>query len=285
MAGADREPARDGAAISTKRGGAPRRRPRHGGGPSRRRSRRSRGSPRDHIARALASLRAHASCRPRPGSTAGSRATSGALDARRARGPRPVRRQGRLRRTATAAGASPTRPSTTSACRRRTAAAARRSSCRPRTTPSRPRACASGSGPRPTCTTARSRASRRWSPTMPTGWSPARPSRPTCRGGLRPRRRRSARQLVAFLADPVERGPAAAGEPAARGRWSPAHRPGRGARRPRSARRTAASPPRAVLLRVGEALRIVNDDTRTHNVRVDGPGLSFSSDAQSPATR
>ena len=40
--------------------------------------------------------------------------------------------------------------------------------------------------------------------------------------------------------------------------------------------------PGAVLLRVGEALRIVNDDTRTHNVRLDGPGLSFSSDAQSP---
>ena len=40
--------------------------------------------------------------------------------------------------------------------------------------------------------------------------------------------------------------------------------------------------PGAVLLRVGQALRIVNDDTRTHNVRLDGPGLSFSSEAQSP---
>ena len=40
--------------------------------------------------------------------------------------------------------------------------------------------------------------------------------------------------------------------------------------------------PGAILLRVGEALRIINDDTRIHNVRVDGPGLSFSSDAQNP---
>ncbi|WP_197659488.1 cupredoxin domain-containing protein, partial [Listeria monocytogenes] len=39
--------------------------------------------------------------------------------------------------------------------------------------------------------------------------------------------------------------------------------------------------PGAVLLRVGQALRVVNDDTRTHTVRVDGPALSFSSDAQS----
>jgi cytochrome c peroxidase len=40
--------------------------------------------------------------------------------------------------------------------------------------------------------------------------------------------------------------------------------------------------PGAVLLRVGQALRIVNDDTRTHNVRIDGPGLSFNSDGQNP---
>lgn len=40
--------------------------------------------------------------------------------------------------------------------------------------------------------------------------------------------------------------------------------------------------PGAVLLKVGEVLRIVNDDTRTHNVRIDGPGLNLNSDAQSP---
>ncbi len=40
--------------------------------------------------------------------------------------------------------------------------------------------------------------------------------------------------------------------------------------------------PGAILLKVGEALRILNDDTRTHNVRVDGSEMSFNSDAQSP---
>ncbi len=40
--------------------------------------------------------------------------------------------------------------------------------------------------------------------------------------------------------------------------------------------------PGAILLKVGQALKIVNDDTRTHNVRIDGPGLSVSSDAQNP---
>ena len=40
--------------------------------------------------------------------------------------------------------------------------------------------------------------------------------------------------------------------------------------------------PGAILLKAGEALRIVNDDTRTHNVRVDGQGMSFNSDGQNP---
>jgi cytochrome c peroxidase len=40
--------------------------------------------------------------------------------------------------------------------------------------------------------------------------------------------------------------------------------------------------PGAILLKVGEALRILNDDTRTHNVRLDGANASFNSDAQSP---
>ena len=40
--------------------------------------------------------------------------------------------------------------------------------------------------------------------------------------------------------------------------------------------------PGAILVRMGEALRILNDDTRIHNVRVDGPGMSFSSDGQNP---
>jgi cytochrome c peroxidase len=40
--------------------------------------------------------------------------------------------------------------------------------------------------------------------------------------------------------------------------------------------------PGAVSLRAGETLTIVNDDTRTHNVRMDAPGFQFSSDAQAP---
>jgi cytochrome c peroxidase len=40
--------------------------------------------------------------------------------------------------------------------------------------------------------------------------------------------------------------------------------------------------PGAVLLRLGQTLRIVNDDKRVHNVRIDGPGLSYSADAQNP---
>jgi cytochrome c peroxidase len=40
--------------------------------------------------------------------------------------------------------------------------------------------------------------------------------------------------------------------------------------------------PDAVTLKKGEALTIVNDDTRTHNVRIDDLRLSFSSDAQAP---
>jgi len=40
--------------------------------------------------------------------------------------------------------------------------------------------------------------------------------------------------------------------------------------------------PTSVLLTVGEALRILNDDTRVHNVRLDGPDKSFNSDAQNP---
>jgi cytochrome c peroxidase len=40
--------------------------------------------------------------------------------------------------------------------------------------------------------------------------------------------------------------------------------------------------PGAILLKVGQALKIVNDDTRTHNVRVDGGSMSVNSDAQNP---
>jgi cytochrome c peroxidase len=40
--------------------------------------------------------------------------------------------------------------------------------------------------------------------------------------------------------------------------------------------------PGAVAIGVGQALTIVNDDTRTHNVRVDDPRMSFSSEAQEP---
>ena len=40
--------------------------------------------------------------------------------------------------------------------------------------------------------------------------------------------------------------------------------------------------PGAVVLKAGESLSILNDDTRVHNVRLDGPGKSFNSDAQNP---
>lgn len=40
--------------------------------------------------------------------------------------------------------------------------------------------------------------------------------------------------------------------------------------------------PGAILLKMGEALRILNDDTRTHNVRVDNADMSFNSDGQNP---
>ncbi|WP_243371413.1 cytochrome c peroxidase [Microvirga solisilvae] len=40
--------------------------------------------------------------------------------------------------------------------------------------------------------------------------------------------------------------------------------------------------PSAILLKVGEALRILNDDTRTHNVRVDSAEMNFNSDGQNP---
>jgi cytochrome c peroxidase len=40
--------------------------------------------------------------------------------------------------------------------------------------------------------------------------------------------------------------------------------------------------PGAILLKAGEILRILNDDTRVHNVRLDGQARSFNSDAQNP---
>jgi cytochrome c peroxidase len=40
--------------------------------------------------------------------------------------------------------------------------------------------------------------------------------------------------------------------------------------------------PRSVLVEIGRALAIVNDDTRTHQVRVDDPRFSFASGAQEP---
>ena len=40
--------------------------------------------------------------------------------------------------------------------------------------------------------------------------------------------------------------------------------------------------PGSVLIRVGEALTVVNEDTRTHNVRIDDPRMTFSSEAQEP---
>jgi cytochrome c peroxidase len=40
--------------------------------------------------------------------------------------------------------------------------------------------------------------------------------------------------------------------------------------------------PGAVVMAVGEALRFVNDDTRTHNVRVDDPRMPAFSEAQEP---
>jgi cytochrome c peroxidase len=43
--------------------------------------------------------------------------------------------------------------------------------------------------------------------------------------------------------------------------------------------------PGAVTLKKGEAITIVNDDTRTHNVRVDDPRFRFSSEAQAPGNQ
>lgn len=40
--------------------------------------------------------------------------------------------------------------------------------------------------------------------------------------------------------------------------------------------------PGAILPRAAEVLRLLDDDTRAHNVRVDGPNLSFNSDGQNP---
>jgi cytochrome c peroxidase len=40
--------------------------------------------------------------------------------------------------------------------------------------------------------------------------------------------------------------------------------------------------PTAVSIGIGQALTVVNEDTRTHNVRIDDPRLTFSSDAQEP---
>ena len=35
-------------------------------------------------------------------------------------------------------------------------------------------------------------------------------------------------------------------------------------------------------LRAGQSLTIVNDDKRTHNVRIDDPRMTFTSNAQEP---
>ncbi|GGG49519.1 cytochrome c peroxidase [Chelatococcus composti] len=43
--------------------------------------------------------------------------------------------------------------------------------------------------------------------------------------------------------------------------------------------------PDHVRIRAGEGLTVINDDTRTHNVRVDDPRLTFSSGAQEPGDR
>jgi cytochrome c peroxidase len=43
--------------------------------------------------------------------------------------------------------------------------------------------------------------------------------------------------------------------------------------------------PQAVTAGIGQGLTIVNDDTRTHNVRIDDPRMSFSSEAQEPGDK
>ena len=43
--------------------------------------------------------------------------------------------------------------------------------------------------------------------------------------------------------------------------------------------------PQAVTIRTREALTIVNDDTRTHTVRIDDPRMTFSSEAQEPGDK
>jgi plastocyanin len=43
--------------------------------------------------------------------------------------------------------------------------------------------------------------------------------------------------------------------------------------------------PQAVTIRTREALTIVNDDTRTHTIRIDDPRMTFSSEAQEPGDK
>ena len=40
--------------------------------------------------------------------------------------------------------------------------------------------------------------------------------------------------------------------------------------------------PRRVVVQAGQSLTIVNDDKRTHNVRIDDARMTFTSDAQEP---
>ena len=114
---------------------------------------------------------------------------------------------------------------------------------------------------------------------MPTASSGAPPSRPTCRSASisAPTERT---QLVAFLNTLSSNDPP-----------RPAGLPPKAMAFGTDAEAVATSTvsqkdrrftPTSVLLKVGEALRILNDDIRVHNVRLDGPDKSFNSDAQNP---
>ena len=208
-------------------------------------------------------------CRRRRASTDGLPATPSALSPSEINGLQssPARAAAS---TATPASPSPTTTSTTSACPATTRAAAPRSTCAPPTMPSRRRPCASWPGPRPTCTTARSArwttwcASTRWAACDAPTRSKDLPRnlRLTDAGARRPRR---------LPGNAVERDAAAA---LARGlgRAEPDRAPP-----PPPKDTTVVSQanklfaPAHVRLGAGQTLTVLNDDTRTHNVRIYDP--------------
>ena len=169
--------------------------------------------------------------------------------------------------------------STISACRATIAAAARCCGSKPPSTPSRRRGCARSAVPRPTCMTARSRRSPTWSGITRAASSSGRRFSKDLTRGLKLTDAERA-DLIAFLGTLTSDGSAALARPDRAGR-----KPARRCRPSRSApcrRTTRRSIPTISRLPRGGRLWIVNNDTRTHNVRVFDPALDFDSGAQEP---